>query len=661
MLLSASVLSYRYYQGDWTSLPNFAGLTPVKSGLTDGFDLSIRNQDTDYAFVWTGYIDIPKTGAYQFYLNSDDGSAMYIDGQQIVDNDGVHTYSQASGGEQLTAGEHKLEVDYFVASDAGQDLSVLWSGPGIVKAKLPTTVLSPTTPTTTLEVSSFGAVGNGTTNDEPAIQNAINSAPDGSTLDLDAGKTYLLDSGLNIDKPINIEGNGATLLLDTSAYPENETVYFASPLAAASYTWTQTIPQGWETLDVAVSPTVIMPGDTVFVQLGTDPNDSTQPNWAEVCQVVSNTGSAITINIPVPYAISQGTNLDSIQRITDVVQNTTFDDVNFNFVSGTTPDANLWLNMARNVTISNLTGQFNIMANITDSQDITETGANGSLNQLDSSSGRMVSGWQDDGLSITNNVVTTDSDAPVVFLESWCRNTTISDLTVNWNYADSSSQDVFHFTGNSYNTTVTGVTINNVGAVNLVESGDQPAEYSFGTVTINGPVESAPLPAISSLTTGGQTYAASSLVTTTINIPIKSNWNDYQVPLCSGVIQSMSFDLSSLTGVNGLYVTNSDGGGTQLIGSLVAGQTDVLPQGFGTDYPLNDPAYPQKTLSFYTGSNVAHATTLAVTVTYYPETQPAVEETTTTTQKQHETRRASKTSEKSKVERSLADHLHPIK
>ena len=148
-------------------------------------------------------------------------------------------------------------------------------------------------------------------------------------------------------------------------------MYDASSLAAASYTWTQTVTAGQATFAVAVPTTALEPGDTVFVQLGTDPNDSGEPNWAEVCQVTANTGSTVTVNVPVPYAISQGSRTDSLQRLTDVVQNVTFGDVNFNYVSGTTPDTDLWLNMARNVTVSNLTGQFTIGANVTDSQNVT--------------------------------------------------------------------------------------------------------------------------------------------------------------------------------------------------------------------------------------------------------------------------------------------------
>ena len=619
-LLSVAGVDFSYYQGTWSALPNFAALTPVKTGLTHNFDTSIRQINADYGFVWTGTLTLATAGGYTFYTASADGSELLIDGTRTVDNDGVHPYAQASGTATLAAGAHAITVECFVTA-GGPPLAVTYQGPGLAQQPIPDAVLTGVSPGG-VDVKNYGAVGNGTTNDSAAIQAAINAAPDGATLDLDAGKTYLLGAGLTLARPLNVEGNGATLLLDTSAYPQNETVYYASPLAATAYTWTQTVTAGQTTYAVPVATTALQPGDTVFLQLGTDPNDSSQPNWAEVCQVTANTGSAVTVNLPVPYDIVQGSRPNSIQRLTDVAQNVSFDDVNFNYVSNTTPDANLWLNMARNVTISNLTGQFTIMANVTDSQDVTVTNCAGTLNELDSSGGRLVSAWQTDGLRIANDAATTAADAPIVFLESWCRATTISALTVNWDDATASTHDVFHFTGNSYGTVVSSVTINNVGAVNLVETGSQVASYSFGTVTLAGPVESAPLASIATLVTGGHTYAATALATTTVTLPLSSNWSDDQVPLCTGAVTSMSFTLSSLTGVNDVYVTNAAGNGLQLVGSLVAGQVATFAEGYGTAYPFNDPTAPAKTIHFYTGANVAAGTTLTATVTYYTSAVP---------------------------------------
>ena len=614
-LLSTSGAAFSYYEGTWSALPNFAKLRPVKTGVSPDFDTALRDRDSDYGLVWTAKVAVPTTGKYAFYAGSDDGSALLIDGKRVVSNDGLHAYAEKAGTVALTAGTHAITVEYFQAG-RGHALTVSYKGPGVSKRAIPDAMLTAATPGN-VYVHDYGAKGDGTTNDSAAVQSAIAAAADASTLVFDAGKTYKLNTGLTVNKPINIEGNGATLLLSTSAYPQNETLYVASPLAATSYKWKQTVTAGQTTFNVSVPTTALVAGDTVFVSLGTDPNDGTQPNWGEVCQVVSNTGTAVTIDTPVPYNISQGSMSNRIQRITDVIQNVAIKDLNFDYVDGTTPDANLWLNMVRNVAVSNIGGRFTIGANVVDSKNVTLDNLHGTLSQLTTSGGRMVTAYQTDGMSVTNSTATTAFDAPAVFLESWTRNTRISGVTVNSSYANASTQDVFHFTGNSYNTTADNVTVNNAGAVNLVGSGSQAADYHFGTVAVNGPLKSAPLTKVGRLTTGGQTYDATAVHTTTFAVPISANWNDFQVPLASGVVQTMAFSLSNLTGVNGLFVTNDAGQGSQLIGTLKAGQNLILPQFFGTDYQFNDPSHPKKTLHFYTGSAVPAGTLLTVSVTYY--------------------------------------------
>jgi hypothetical protein len=58
-----------------------------------------------------------------------------------------------------------------------------------------------------INVLDFGAVGNGITNDTTAIQNAINSAPSGSSVFFPSG-TYLISEILITDKNIILYGNG---------------------------------------------------------------------------------------------------------------------------------------------------------------------------------------------------------------------------------------------------------------------------------------------------------------------------------------------------------------------------------------------------------------------------------------------------------------------
>jgi len=63
--------------------------------------------------VFEGLVDIPEAGTYTFYVNSDDGSRLFIGDEQIVDNDGLHGMNEESGAILLGAGMHRIRVDFF--------------------------------------------------------------------------------------------------------------------------------------------------------------------------------------------------------------------------------------------------------------------------------------------------------------------------------------------------------------------------------------------------------------------------------------------------------------------------------------------------------------------------------------------------------------------
>lgn len=56
---------------------------------------------------------VPVSGVYTFYVGSNDGSKLVIDGSPIVDNDGVHYYGEKEGAVELSAGRHHFELSYF--------------------------------------------------------------------------------------------------------------------------------------------------------------------------------------------------------------------------------------------------------------------------------------------------------------------------------------------------------------------------------------------------------------------------------------------------------------------------------------------------------------------------------------------------------------------
>lgn len=129
-------LNYEYYEGVWTWLPNFDSLTPTASGAANNFDIGLRRRDDYFAFRFTGYLDIESQGIYTFYLLSDDGSRLYIDGVSVVNNDGRHSALEKSGSKYLLAGRHPIRVDYF-NYDGSNWLQLSYSRAGVAKQQVP--------------------------------------------------------------------------------------------------------------------------------------------------------------------------------------------------------------------------------------------------------------------------------------------------------------------------------------------------------------------------------------------------------------------------------------------------------------------------------------------------------------------------------------------
>ena len=139
----AGQMSYRVHYGSFQQVSDF--LNNEEPGLagvsTTGFDTSVSGVTRDYGMVWDGILDIPEAGDWTFSTSSDDGSVLWINGQQVVDNDGLHGSQTRSGTINLPAGQHDIRVAYFQGG-GGQHVSVNWQGPGVSNQRIPTSSIS---------------------------------------------------------------------------------------------------------------------------------------------------------------------------------------------------------------------------------------------------------------------------------------------------------------------------------------------------------------------------------------------------------------------------------------------------------------------------------------------------------------------------------------
>lgn len=133
-------VNYKYYEPAGRVSMNSIGNDAKTSGNTDIISVAKKQQADKFAFDFTGYIKIDKDGIYTFFTQSDDGSKLFIDDEEMVDNDGDHGTAEKSGKAALKKGYHKIRVTYF-DSGGGNELKVLMQPEGDIKAEIPASIL----------------------------------------------------------------------------------------------------------------------------------------------------------------------------------------------------------------------------------------------------------------------------------------------------------------------------------------------------------------------------------------------------------------------------------------------------------------------------------------------------------------------------------------
>ena len=78
-----------------------------------------------FAATWSGNFQVTTGGSYSFAAGSDDGSIVYIDGSEVVNNDGLHPFQTVNGVVNLNAGQHSVVVNFF--QNDGPDTGNTWA------------------------------------------------------------------------------------------------------------------------------------------------------------------------------------------------------------------------------------------------------------------------------------------------------------------------------------------------------------------------------------------------------------------------------------------------------------------------------------------------------------------------------------------------------
>src|SRR6266851_1718012 len=119
-------LTFTLFDGRFASTQDIDLGTQATTGIVTSFDLQQFGRQLNYGVRFDGYLKVPADGFYKFAVESDDGTVLWIDGEEVVNNDGNHPAQVATGHVPLHEGYHKMRLKYF-QGEGGAALQVTWA------------------------------------------------------------------------------------------------------------------------------------------------------------------------------------------------------------------------------------------------------------------------------------------------------------------------------------------------------------------------------------------------------------------------------------------------------------------------------------------------------------------------------------------------------
>lgn len=155
--ICANVYDLAFLLQDYASIwdirmPDFSELTPVENFEMDqiGFPNQLSRRLLPgmpagfkewFGLTFDGTLNAVESGVYEFYARTDDGSKIYIDGVELINNDGAHPTREVSAQIYLEAGYHHIRIEYFQGPHPNIALEIFIRRPTGVKVYLSDDIL----------------------------------------------------------------------------------------------------------------------------------------------------------------------------------------------------------------------------------------------------------------------------------------------------------------------------------------------------------------------------------------------------------------------------------------------------------------------------------------------------------------------------------------
>jgi hexosaminidase len=137
----AAGLSYAFSTGRADSVAGVSRLAVTSRGTVPAVQLRGDEPGDRWGVTLEGWLRVPSDGIWEFELTSDDGSALWIGDQKVVDHDGYHAAEAKTGMIPLRAGLHRIRVIMFQGG-GGKALGLGWRREGAPTfTPIPSTVL----------------------------------------------------------------------------------------------------------------------------------------------------------------------------------------------------------------------------------------------------------------------------------------------------------------------------------------------------------------------------------------------------------------------------------------------------------------------------------------------------------------------------------------